>query len=392
MSSLAPRPSDLVNSAVPPARIWLSAPDLTGNEKKYADEAFDTNWVAPVGPHIDAFEREFAAKVGAKHAVAVSSGTAALHLCLRIAGVGSGDEVICSSLTFIASATPILMQGAKPVFIDSDAATWNLDAGVLEAFLEKRAALGKVPKAIIPVHLYGQCADLDRITALCARYGVIMIEDAAEALGATYRGRAPGVFGRAGVFSFNGNKIITTSSGGMLVTDDADFAAQARHLATQARDAAPHYQHSTWGYNYRMSNVLAGIGRGQLEQLESKVNRRREHCAAYQAAFADLPGVAFMPEADYGRCTRWLTCLTVDPARAGTDRETIRLALDAAQIESRPVWKPLHLQPVFADCEYLGTGVSDALFAHGLCLPSGSGMTDAERDRVIAAFRACFGR
>jgi len=372
------------------SKIWLSAPDLRGNEKRYADEAFATNWVAPVGPNIDAFEREFAAKVGAQHAVAVSSGTAALHLALRIAGIGAGDEVICSSLTFIATATPILMQGAVPVFVDSDEASWNLDPVLLADFLARRAALGRMPKALVPVHLYGQCADLDPIRALCDRYGVILIEDAAEALGATYKGRSPGVFGKAGIFSFNGNKIITTSSGGMLVTDEAAFAAKARFLATQTRDPAPHYQHSEWGYNYRMSNVLAGIGRGQLEQLDAKVARRRDHAGAYVEAFADLPGVAFMPETSYGRCTRWLTCITIDPARAGTDRETVRLALEAENIESRPVWKPMHLQPVFANAEYVGRGVSDRLFRDGLCLPSGSGMTDAERDRVIAVFRKAF--
>lgn len=375
------------------SKIWLSAPDLRGNEKKYADEAFAANWVAPVGPNLDAFEREFAAKVGANHAVAVSSGTAALHLALRIAGVGPGDDVICSSLTFIASATPILMLGAKPVFIDSDTSSWNLDVSLVADFLESRVKAGRrLPKAIVPVHLYGQCVDMDPLRALCEKHGVLIIEDAAEALGASYKGRAPGSFGPAGIFSFNGNKIITTSSGGMLVTQDAAFAAKARFFATQTRDSAPHYQHSEWGYNYRMSNVLAGIGRGQLEQLESKVDRRREHFAAYAEAFADLPGVALMPEANYGRCTRWLTCLTVDPKISGTDRETIRLALDATNIESRPVWKPMHLQPVFADCEYLGRGVSDKLFEDGLCLPSGSGMTDAERERVIAVFRKCFGR
>ncbi len=374
------------------SKIWLSAPDLRGNEKRYADEAFATNWVAPVGPHIDAFERELAAKVGAKHAVAVSSGTAALHLALRLLGVGPGDEAVCSSLTFVASITPAMMQGATPVFIDSEPGSWNLDPRLLAAFLDTRAREGRLPKVVIPVHLYGQCADMDPIRAACDRHGVAMVEDAAEALGASYRGRAPGVFGKAGVFSFNGNKIITTSSGGMLVTDDAEFAARARHLATQARDPAPHYQHSDWGYNYRMSNVLAGIGRGQLEQLEAKVDRRREHAEAYRAAFADLPGVTLMPEAAYGRATRWLTCLTIDAAAAGTDRETVRLALDAANIESRPVWKPMHLQPVFAHCERVGGAVSERLFRDGLCLPSGSGMTDAERDRVIAVFRACFPR
>lgn len=373
-------------------RIWLSPPHLIGNERRYCDEAFDSNWIAPVGAQLDAFEREFAAKVGAKHAVAVASGTAALHLAMRIAGIGAGDEVICSSLTFIASATPALMLGARPVFIDSDETSWNLDPVLLAAFLEKRAKAGKIPKAIVPVHLYGQSVDMDPVRAVCEKHGVIILEDAAEALGASYKGRSPGVFGKAGIFSLTGNKIITTSVGGMLVTDDADFAAKARYLATQARDPVVHYQHSEWGYNYRMSNVLAGIGRGQLEQLDEKVNRRRAHCDAYKAAFADLPGVTFMPEADFGRCTRWLTCLTVDPKIAGTDRETIRLALEAANIESRPVWKPLHLQPVFADCEMIGGAVSEKLFADGLCLPSGSGMTDAERDRVITAFRKCFGR
>ena len=375
------------------SKIWLSAPDLRGNEKKYADEAFATNWVAPVGPHIDAFERELAAKVGAKHAVAVSSGTAALHLALRLLGVGPGDEVVCSTLTFIASITPAMMQGAKPVFIDSDESSWNLDPALLEEFLDTRSKSGRLPKVVIPVHLYGQCCDMDPIRAVCEKYGVVMVEDAAEALGATYKGRAPGVFGKAGIFSFNGNKIITTSSGGMLVTDDAEFAAKARHLATQARDAAPHYQHTTWGYNYRMSNVLAGIGRGQLEQLDAKVNRRREHCAAYEKAFSDLPGLKFMPEAVFGRSTRWLTCVTIDPqVSGGITREVVRLALEQQDIESRPVWKPMHLQPVFASAEYVGRGVSDRLFEHGLCLPSGSAMTDAERDRVILAVRAAFGR
>lgn len=379
-------------SAPKPARVWLSAPDLRGAERRYVDEAFDTNWIAPVGPNIDAFEREFASRVGAKHAVAVASGTAALHLALRLAGVGPGDEVVCSSLTFIATATPILMQGAAPVLADSEASTWNIDPGLLAEFLDKRAKAGRLPKAVVPVHLYGQCADMDPIREACEKHGVTLIEDAAEALGATYKGRAPGVFGKAGIFSFNGNKIITTSSGGMLITDDAEFAAKTRHLAAHARDAAPHYQHTAWGYNYRMSNVLAGIGRGQLEQLETKVARRREHFEAYRAAFADLPGVAFMPEAPYGRHTRWLSCLTVDPKAAGTDREKIRLALDAANIESRPVWKPLHLQPVFSRVETLGGAVSEKLFENGLCLPSGSGMSDDERARVIVAFRACFVR
>lgn len=374
------------------SRIWLSPPDLRGAERAYCAEAFDSNWVAPIGPQLDAFEREFAAKVGATYAVALASGTAALHLALRVAGIGPGDEVICSSLTFIASASPVVMLGATPIFIDSEESSWNLDPRLLEAFLKQRAAQGRIPKAIVPVHLYGQSVDMDPVLRLCAEYGVLVIEDAAEALGATYKGRSPGVFGLAGIFSLTGNKIITTSVGGMLVTEDAGFAAHTRKLATQAREPVPHYQHQEWGYNYRMSNVLAAIGRGQLEQLDAKVARRRAHFEAYHAAFSGLPGVRFMPEADFGKSTRWLSCLTVDPAVAGVDRDTLRLALEAEDIESRPVWKPMHLQPVFAGHEMIGGAVSERLFRDGLCLPSGSGMTDEQRDRVIAVFLRAFGR
>lgn len=372
-------------------RIWLSPPDIRGREREFVANTFDSNWIAPVGPHLGAFETEFARKIGVAHAVAVTSATSGLHLAMRLAGIGPGDEVVSSTFTFIASITPALMLGATPVFLDSDESGWNMDVDLLEAFLCHRATLGRLPKAVVPVHLYGQCADMVRIMALCDRFGITVIEDAAEALGASCSGRSAGTFGKSGVFSFNGNKIITTSAGGMFVTDDGELADKALWLATQARDFAPHYQHSEWGYNYRMSNVLAGIGRGQLEQLDLKVARRREHFSAYEKAFADLPGVTLMPEAAYGKCTRWLTCLTVDPQIAGTDREKIRLTLEAANIESRPVWKPMHLQPVFASAEYIGRGVSDRLFAEGLCLPSGSGMSDSERDRVIAVFRGCFG-
>ena len=372
------------------SRIYLSPPDVGPAEVEFVLEAFEANWVAPVGPHLDAFEREFAEAVGSAHAVALSSGTAALHLALRLAGVGPGDEVLCSTLTFIASAAPIAYLGARPVFIDSEERSWNMDPALACEVIERKAKAGKPPKALVLVHLYGQSADLAPLVACCARHGVKLIEDAAEALGATYGDRCPGSVGWAGIHSFNGNKIITTSGGGMLVTDDAAVAAQARFLATQARDDAPHYQHSTIGYNYRLSNICAGIGRGQLLRLASKVTRRRGHFRAYQQALGALPGVTFQPEATWGQSTRWLTCLTIDPVAAGHDREQIRHALAAADIEARPLWKPLHLQPVFAGAETHGGAVSERLFAQGLCLPSGSGLTEEQRARVIATVKRAF--
>jgi pyridoxal phosphate-dependent aminotransferase EpsN len=372
-------------------RIYLSPPDIGTAEIEHVLEAFQSNWIAPAGPNLDAFEEDFAVVVGSKHAVAVSSGTAALHLALRIAGVGPGDEVLCSSLTFIASAAPITYLGANPVFIDSEDQSWNMDAALACAVIEQKVKAGKKPKALVLVHLYGQSADIAPIKACCDKHGVKLIEDAAEALGATYGESSPGSFGLAGIHSFNGNKIITTSGGGMLVTADAALATQARFLATQARDPAPHYQHSTIGYNYRLSNICAGIGRGQLLRLASKVTRRRAHFRAYRQALGDLPGVAFQPEAPWGQSTRWLSCLTIDPAVAGRSREDVRLALEAADIESRPLWKPLHLQPVFAGAETHGGAVGERLFAQGLCLPSGSGLTEEQRARVIATFRAVFG-
>ena len=375
------------------ARIYLSPPDIGAAERRYVQEAFDGNWVAPVGPNLEAFEREFAAKVGSPHAVALASGTAALHLALRLSGVGRDDEVLCSTLTFVASAAPITYLGARPVFVDSDEASWNADPALVAELIERKVRAGKPPRAAVIAHLYGQAADIDPILAVCERHGVALIEDAAEALGATYKGKAPGSLGRFGIHSFNGNKIITTSGGGMLVTPSAAHARDVRHLATQARDPAPHYEHTTLGYNYRLSNVCAGIGRGQLEGLDGKVARRRAHFAAYERAFRDLPGLAMQPEAPWGRSTRWLSCLTIDPAVAGTDRERVRLSLEKADIECRPLWKPMHLQPVFRAAEYLGPArVSDRLFERGLCLPSGSGMTDAERDRVIEVVRGAFGR
>lgn len=374
---------------MPAPRLYLSPPHIGADELTLVQEAFATNWIAPLGPHVDAFERELAALVGAKYAAALSSGTAALHLGLRLCGVGRDDEVLCSTLTFSASANPILYEGARPVFVDSEARSWNLDPGLLEAFLAKRAAVGRVPKALVLVHLYGQSADLDPILAICARYGVVVIEDAAEALGATYRGRAPGAFGRCGIYSFNGNKIITTSGGGMLVSDDETLIRQARFLATQARDPAPHYQHSQVGFNYRLSNVLAGIGRGQLRVLPERVEARRRVNAAYRKHLGDLPGLSFLPEADYGRSNHWLTCVQIDPTRFGVDREAVRLALEADNIESRPVWKPLHLQPIFSHYETVGGAVAEGLFERGLCLPSGSSMSEADLERVVRIVRAC---
>ena len=364
-------------------RIYLSSPHMSGLEQEFVAEAFATNWIAPVGPHVTAFEEEFAELVGAPYAAALSSGTAALHLALLLAGVGPGDEVLVSTLTFSASANPIVYLGGRPVFIDSERSSWNMDPHLLTETLARKARQGRLPKAVVVVHLYGQSADLNPIIAACNHYGVPLIEDAAEALGSRYHGRTPGTFGQAGIYSFNGNKIITTSSGGMLVSADADLIAHAKKLATQARDPAPHYQHSEIGYNYRMSNVLAGIGRGQIRVLEERVEARRRNFAYYAAALGHLPGIALMPEAAWGRHTRWLTCLTIDPDQFGATSETVRVALEAANIEARPVWKPMHLQPVFADCEQVGGEVAADLFHRGLCLPSGSNLTEAELARVV---------
>ncbi len=371
-------------------QILLSPPHIGNQELDFVREAFETNWIAPVGPHLDAFEGEFCQAVGAKHSVAVSSGTAALHLALQLVGVGAGDEVFCSTLTFVATANPILYLGAQPVFIDSDRTTWNMDPVLLAQALEQRAKQGKLPKAVVLVHLYGQSADIDPIQAACDRHNVPLIEDAAEALGATYKGKMPGTFGKIGIYSFNGNKIITTSGGGMLVTDDGAIADKARFLATQARDPAPHYQHSEMGYNYRLSNVLAGIGRGQLQVLAERVAARRHNFEVYRQALEALPGVTFMPEAPWGNATRWLSCLTIDPTLSGIDREQLRHDLAAENIESRPVWKPLHLQPVFQDCEAIGGAVAEDLFTHGLCLPSGSSLTSEELERVTQTIQRCF--
>jgi pyridoxal phosphate-dependent aminotransferase EpsN len=360
------------------------------HELEFVKEAFDSNWIAPIGPHVDAFETEFCQVVGAKYAAAVTSGTAALHLALKLVGVEAGDEVFCSTLTFIASANPITYLEAKPIFIDSDRSSWNMNPNLLEEALKKRDRLGKLPKAVILVHLYGQSANIEPILAACDRYSIPVIEDAAESLGATYQGKSPGTMGRIGIFSFNGNKIITTSGGGMLVSQDQYLVDKARFLATQARDIAPHYQHSTIGYNYRLSNVLAGIGRGQLKVLQDRVAARRKNFEIYQSALGSLPGIEFMPEARYGYCTRWLTCLTINPHLFGADREEVRLTLAQQNIESRPVWKPLHLQPIFADCECIGGKVAEKLFEQGLCLPSGSNLTPEDLERVITVIQQQF--
>ena len=328
------------------------------------------------------------AYVGIQHVAALSSGTAAIHLALQILGIGRGDKVFVSSFTFAATANPVVYNGAEPVFIDSDAATWNMDPELLRQELQRSARKNDLPKAVIVVDLYGQCADYDAILPVCGEYGVPVIEDAAEALGATYKGKKAGAFGLMSAFSFNGNKIITTSGGGALASADADLVSRARFLATQARDAAPHYEHSSIGYNYRMSNLLAAVGRGQLQTIDERVHARRANFDAYVEALGDLPGVGFMPEASYGRSNRWLTCITIDPDVFGATRDDVRVALEKEDIEARPTWKPMHLQPIFRGCHAAGGAVSARLFEIGLCLPSGSSLSQADRDRVVAGVRS----
>jgi pyridoxal phosphate-dependent aminotransferase EpsN len=366
--------------------IYLSSPHMSGQEMSYIQQAFDTNWIAPLGPNVTAFEEEFGNAVGTKHALALSSGTAAIHLALILSGVQPGDSVLVSTLTFSASVNPIVYLGAKPVFVDSERTSWNMDPELLATYL-KNCSKDEIPRAMVLVHLYGQCADIEPIQELCQQYGIVLIEDAAEALGATYKGKSPGTFGRFGIFSFNGNKIITTSGGGMLISDDESLIAHAFKLATQARDEAPHYQHSEIGYNYRMSNVLAGIGRGQLPVLAQRVAARRRNFAFYQQHLADLPGIELQPEAPWGLHTRWLTCLTIDPNRFGVDREAICQALNANNIESRPVWKPMHMQPVFQSYKAIGGQVAEDLFNRGLCLPSGSNLEEHDLQRVVDVIR-----
>jgi dTDP-4-amino-4,6-dideoxygalactose transaminase len=374
-----------------PIDIYLSPPDVGPDERAMLLDAFDSGWIAPLGPHVDAFEAEVAAKVGAGHAVALSSGTAALHLALILAGVGPGDRVLCSTLTFVASANPILYVGAEPVFVDAEPGTWNLDVDLVEEELQAASARGERYGALIAVDLYGRVCDYERLVPLCQEYGVTLIEDAAEALGSMYGESPAGSFGEFGVLSFNGNKIITTSGGGMLVVGDAEVAARVRHLATQARDPAPHYEHSEIGFNYRLSNLLAAVGRGQLLHLEQKVARRRAIAARYVEALQDLPGLAFPEAAEDDGWNGWLTALTIDAEVAGVDRETVRLHLRSAGIEARPVWKPMHLQPLFAGARLLGGTAATEAFARGLCLPSGSSLTDAQQEHVIETTRTRLG-
>lgn len=355
---------------------------MSGDEERFVSEAFASNWIAPLGPQVDAFQAEFSAAIGGTPALALSSGTAALHLSLILSGVGPGDDVFVSTLTFSASVNPICYLGARPVFIDSDPESWNMDPVLLADALKEAAANGKLPKAVMVVHLYGQSADLDPILAVCNEYGVPLIEDAAEALGATYKGRQPGTFGKFGIFSFNGNKIITTSGGGMLVSQDESALQHALKLATQARDPAPHYEHSEIGYNYRLSNILAAVGRGQLMHLEDRVAARRRNFEFYQRELGHLPGITFAKEMPWGRHTRWLTTLTIDADKFGATREEVRLALEAENIEARPVWKPMHMQPVFAKYSACRGEVSNDLFMDGLCLPSGSQLSEEELGRV----------
>jgi len=369
-------------------RIFLSRPHMGASERALLLDAFDSNWIAPLGPHVDAFEAEFSEITGAPHAAALSSGTAAIHLALILAGVERGDEVMVSTLTFSASVNPICYVGAVPVFVDSDRETWNMDPKLLCEELDRRALQGKLPKAVLLVHLYGQSAETRPIAEACERHGVTLIEDAAEALGARYHGEQPGASARYAIYSFNGNKIITTSSGGMLTSTDPKVTEAARKLSTQAREPAPHYQHEHIGYNYRMSNLLAAVGRGQLKVLPDRVAARRANFDFYVEALGDSPGVSFMPEPEGFESTRWLSCILIDPDEFGASREQIRVHLEGENIEARPVWKPMHMQPIFSGYPTIGGDVAAELFEFGLCLPSGSDLTPAQRERVVATMLA----
>lgn len=365
-------------------KIWLSSPHMGGNEVDFVTEAFITNWIAPLGPNVDGFEQDLSAYTGAKHAAALSSGTAALHLGLILLGVQPGDEVICQSMTFSASANPITYVGATPVFVDSEHTTWNMDPLLLEQAIRDRLAKGKNLKAIILVHLYGMPAQMDRITEIANNYGIPILEDAAEALGSQWNGKACGTLGTLGVLSFNGNKIITTSGGGALIADEENIIKKARFLATQARDAAPHYEHSQIGYNYRMSNVCAGIGRGQMMVLEERIRKRRANYSYYKEHLSDSGSISFVDEPVGYFSNRWLTTVIIDEqANGGIDRENVRIALEKQNIESRPLWKPMHLQPVFSGAPAYVNGISEALFKQGLCLPSGSNLSQDDLQRIV---------
>ncbi len=376
-------------------KIWLSSPHMGEDEQKYVQEAFDLNWIAPLGPHVNGFEEDLQNYTGMGHAAALSSGTAAIHLALELLGIGRGDEVICQSLTFSASANPIAYTGATPVFVDSETETWNMDPALLEEVIKNRIEKNTQPKAIIPVHLYGMPAQMDEILRVAAKYGIPVIEDAAEALGAEIDGKKCGSFGLMNVLSFNGNKIITTSGGGALLSDNRELIEKARFLATQARDNAPHYQHSQIGYNYRLSNVLAGIGQGQMKVLDKRVAARRSNYQKYLSYFESVNKrgyeITFQSEASGSFSNRWLTVILIDPEKnKGLTRETVRMALEKKNIETRPVWKPMHLQPVFSEAPFFGTGVSERLFDIGLCLPSGSNLSDSDFDRILTGLDKIF--
>lgn len=364
---------------------------MGGKELEFVQEAFASNFIAPLGPMVTGFENDFAALSGIPHCAALSSGTAALHIAMRQLGISAGDIVLASSLTFIGSVSPITFMGAEPVFIDSDHATWNMDPNLLEDAVKDYCRKGKTPAAVVVTDLYGQCADYDALRSVLDRNGIPLVIDAAESVGATYKGRHAGKGGACAAFSFNGNKIITTSGGGLLAAEDEAFITRSRWLSQQARETAPYYEHREIGYNYRMSNIVAAIGRGQLIALPERVRQKRALFDKYVAALGNLPGIRFMPEAAYGEANRWLTVMLVNEKEFGASPETIRLALDRENIESRPVWKPMHMQPVFKDCDNYGGSVCESLFAEGLCLPSGTAMTDADFDRIIALIKGCAG-
>lgn len=386
-------PQSLIHRRELNSTILMSTPHLGEFEQQFVAEAFKTNWIAPLGPNVDAFEKELADYIDIPYAAALSSGTAAIHLALRLLNVGPGDTVFCSSLTFVASANPILYQGATPVFIDSEPESWNLSQLALARAFEEAERKNQLPKAVVVVNLYGQSADMDTIIALCERYQVPIVEDAAESLGTLYKGKASGTFGKFGIFSFNGNKIITTSGGGMLVSHDEALIKKARFLSTQAREPALHYEHTEIGYNYRMSNILAGIGRGQLKVLEQRVAARRQVFERYVAGLTDIPAIDWMPEADYGRSTRWLTAMLINPAHTNVTANQLIAYLANHKIEARPVWKPMHLQPLFKDCAYYShseQSISEQLFYQGVCLPSGSNLSVIDQERVIQVMKKCF--
>lgn len=372
-------------------KIWLSSPHMCGEEEKLVKGVFDSNWIAPLGPEVNAFEHRLEEYCGIKHAAALSSGTAAIHLALILSGVGVGDTVLVSSFTFSATVNPVVYQGATPVLIDSEPDTWNMDPVLLESAINELGQKGSLPKAIILVHLYGMPSKISEIVEIANRYDIPLIEDAAEALGSKYAGRNLGQFGSMAVLSFNGNKIITTSGGGALLSNNEELISKARFLSTQARDIAPHYQHSQIGYNYRLSNVLAAIGRGQMEVIDQRVEKRRSHFEFYKEQLSTYEGIAFQEEPDsFFFSNRWLSCILINPSETGFSNEDLRLALEEENIESRPLWKPMHLQPVFSNCPVFSSGCSDRLFDMGLCLPSGSNMTDDDKVRIMEVIKRQF--